>query len=207
MPAKSKRQQRLMGMVHACQKGGKCASSKISKIADSIKASDATDFAETKHKNLPNKVAKESLTFREYVLEDYTKLFELQSEQEMREVENHLTQMFSDMGLSGVRFTFHGGDERALRREADATPQEISEIFLKFKKMHAPKMMKALEEVGRFKAVIKDYRSQLNVVIDVDNEMRIVTMHRKPPNKFKTKGGAQSHRGDKWGNVQQLKVW
>lgn len=207
MPAKSKSQQRLMGMVHACQKTGKCASTEVEKIAKSIKSSDATDFAETKHKNLPNKVAKESITFREYMLEDYTNLFELQSEQEMREVENHLSQMFTDLGIERVKFTFHGGDERALRREADASPKEISEIFLKFKKMHAPKMMKALEEVGRFKAVIKDYKSQLNVVIDVDREMRIVTMHRKPPNQFKTKGGAQSHRGDKWGNVQQLKVW
>lgn len=207
MPAKSKSQQRLMGMVHACQKGGKCVSDKISKIADSIKASDATDFAETKHKNLPNKVAKESLTFREYMLEDYTNLFELNSKEEMMEVQNHLTQMFSDLGIQRVIFTFHGGDERALQREADATPKELSEMFLKFKKLHAPKMMKALEENGRFKAVIKDYKSQLNIVIDVDNEMRIVTMHRKSPNQFKTKGGAQSHRGDKWGDVMQLKVW
>ena len=71
MPAKSKSQQRLMGMVHNCQKTGKCASDEISKIAASIKASDATDFAETKHKDLPNKVKAESVTFREYMLEGY----------------------------------------------------------------------------------------------------------------------------------------
>ena len=70
MPASSKSQQRLMGMVHACQKDGKCASDKISKIADSIKKSDATDFAETKHKGLPEKVATESITFREFIMDD-----------------------------------------------------------------------------------------------------------------------------------------
>lgn len=207
MPAKSKSQQRLMGMVHACQKTGKCASSEVEKIAKSIKSGDATDFAETKHKNLPNKVAKESITFREFILEDYVNLFELNSKEEMIEVQNHLSQMFSDLGIQRVKFTFHGGDERALQREADATPKELSEMFLKFKKLHAPKMMKALEEDGRFKAVIKDYKSHLNIVIDVDHEMRIVTMHRKHPNQFKTKGGAQSHRGDKWADVLELKVW
>ena len=75
MPAKSKKQQRLMGMVHQCQKTGDCARSEVERIAASIKASDATDFAETKHKNLPEKVKKkkkvaaESITFREFMLE------------------------------------------------------------------------------------------------------------------------------------------
>lgn len=68
MPAKSKSQQRLMGMVHRCQKTGKCASSKIEDIAKTIKTSDATAFAETKHNSLPNKVATESMTFREFLI-------------------------------------------------------------------------------------------------------------------------------------------
>jgi len=80
MPSKSKSQQRLMGMVHACQKSGKCASDKISEIADSINASDATDFAETKHKNLPNKIKAESITFREYMLEGYYEMPDLDRE-------------------------------------------------------------------------------------------------------------------------------
>lgn len=58
MPAKSKKQQRFMGMVHACQKSGKCASSEVEKVAKSIKYDDAEDFASTKHKNLPEKKKK-----------------------------------------------------------------------------------------------------------------------------------------------------
>jgi hypothetical protein len=60
-----------MGMVHQCQKTGDCASSEVEKIAKSIKKSDAKDFAETKHKKLPNKVTGESMTFREFILEGY----------------------------------------------------------------------------------------------------------------------------------------
>jgi len=58
MPAKSKSQQRLFGMVHACQKKGVCASKEVKKIAKSISNKDAGDFASTKHKGLPNKVEK-----------------------------------------------------------------------------------------------------------------------------------------------------
>ena len=66
----SKSQQRLMGMVHQCQKSGKCASKEVEKVAASIKSGDATDFAETKHKNLPNKVKSESMTFREFMIHE-----------------------------------------------------------------------------------------------------------------------------------------
>ena len=59
MPSKSKKQQRFMGMVHAYQKGElKNPSSEIKKVAKSIVPEDAKDFAETKHKGLPEKVKK-----------------------------------------------------------------------------------------------------------------------------------------------------
>lgn len=58
MPSKSKSQQRLFGMVRACQKKGRCASPEVEKIAGSIGEKDADDFAKTKHKGLPNKVGK-----------------------------------------------------------------------------------------------------------------------------------------------------
>jgi hypothetical protein len=58
--AESKKQQQLMGIVHAVQKGEmKSPSSKISKMANSMKPSDVTDFASTKHKGLPNHVKKD----------------------------------------------------------------------------------------------------------------------------------------------------
>jgi len=58
MPAKSKAQQRLMGMVHAAQKGEKPASPKVAKLAKSMTKKSATDFASTKHKGLPTKKKK-----------------------------------------------------------------------------------------------------------------------------------------------------
>lgn len=60
-PAKSKSQQRFMGMVHAAQKGElDDPSPEVKKVAKSIKYKDAEDFAKTKHKGLPDKV-KEAL--------------------------------------------------------------------------------------------------------------------------------------------------
>ena len=59
--AKSKSQQRFMGMVRAAQKGEKAASPEIVKVATSMSKSDVKDFAKTKHKGLPEKkVKKES---------------------------------------------------------------------------------------------------------------------------------------------------
>lgn len=54
--AKSKSQQRFMGMVHAAQKGEKPASPEVAKVAKSMKKKDAEDFAKTKHKGLPDHV-------------------------------------------------------------------------------------------------------------------------------------------------------
>ena len=62
MPATSKQQQKLMGLVHALQKGSVKpgqASAKAKEMAKSMKPSDVKDFAATKHKGLPKKVKKE----------------------------------------------------------------------------------------------------------------------------------------------------
>jgi len=68
MPAKSIKQQRFMGMVHAAQKGEKPASADVAKVAKTISKSDAKDFAETPHKGLPNKVKAEAIKkLREYI--------------------------------------------------------------------------------------------------------------------------------------------
>ena len=57
MPSKSKAQQRFFGMVDAYKKGEmKNPSSKIKKAANGMSMSDVKDFAETKHKGLPEKV-------------------------------------------------------------------------------------------------------------------------------------------------------
>lgn len=63
MPAKSKAQQRFMGMVHAVQKGTMTApSKKIEEAARSMSKEDATDFAKTKRKGLPEKVSSAQIT-------------------------------------------------------------------------------------------------------------------------------------------------
>ena len=60
--AASKQQQKLMGIVHALQKGDmkpSQASGKAKEMSKSMKKGDVKDFASTKHKGLPKKVKKE----------------------------------------------------------------------------------------------------------------------------------------------------
>jgi hypothetical protein len=64
MPASSKQQQKLMGIVHSIQKGDANASDfskKAQKLANDMKPSDVKDFASTPTKNLPKKATKESI--------------------------------------------------------------------------------------------------------------------------------------------------
>ena len=62
MPAKSKAQQRFMGMVHAVQKGDmEAPSPEVAKVAKDMDDKSAKDFASTKHKGLPNKIKSESI--------------------------------------------------------------------------------------------------------------------------------------------------
>ena len=63
MPAKSKAQQKFMGMVHGLQKGTvkpSSVSGKVKKVAKDMGKKDAEDFASTKHKGKPEHV-KENL--------------------------------------------------------------------------------------------------------------------------------------------------
>lgn len=69
MPAKSKAQQRLFGMVHAYQKGKmKNAPDSVKRIARHISKDDAKHFAETKHDGLPEtkKEAMASMLLRKH---------------------------------------------------------------------------------------------------------------------------------------------
>ena len=62
MPAASKQQQKLMGIVHALQKGDmkpSQASDKAEEMSKSMKKGNVQKFASTKHKGLPKKVKKE----------------------------------------------------------------------------------------------------------------------------------------------------
>lgn len=89
MPATSKSQQRLMGMVHAYQKGklniknmDKSLVNKIKEISKQMKPKSIKDFAETEHDNLPQKVEMIINKFKyfsllEYVNEDEINMKEL----------------------------------------------------------------------------------------------------------------------------------
>jgi hypothetical protein len=78
MPSTSKSQQRLFGMVHACQKYGKCGSGEIQKVAKNIDPKDAEDFAKTKHKGLPErkKKKKKKKKFSEWLKNMHPEYFE-----------------------------------------------------------------------------------------------------------------------------------
>lgn len=56
--AKSKAQQKFMGMVHATQKGEKPASKEVAKVAKSMPKKAAKEYASTKHKGKPEHVKK-----------------------------------------------------------------------------------------------------------------------------------------------------
>ena len=63
MPAKSKAQQRFMGMVHSYNKGDmKDAPNSVKKVAKSMTKKSAKDFASTKHKGKPEHV-KENVVY------------------------------------------------------------------------------------------------------------------------------------------------
>ena len=80
MPAKSKAQQRLMGMVYADKKGELKNPPKIVKdVAQSISKKDAKDFAETKASKLPDHVKEEDAEAKPSFLaflEDYADIVE-----------------------------------------------------------------------------------------------------------------------------------
>jgi hypothetical protein len=64
MPATSKQQQKLMGIVHGIQKGTvdpKDVSAKAREMASSMKPGEVKKYASTKHKGLPKKVKKEGV--------------------------------------------------------------------------------------------------------------------------------------------------
>lgn len=67
MPAKSKSQQRLFGLVRKCQKTGECDSPEIKKVSKSISSKDAKKYASTKHEGLPEKKKKKAKTFKEWL--------------------------------------------------------------------------------------------------------------------------------------------
>lgn len=72
MPAKSKAQKNLFGLLYAYKKGEiKSIPKKLKKIADSMDIEDIKDFAKTKNKNLPDKIKECFLNKNVVLFEEY----------------------------------------------------------------------------------------------------------------------------------------
>jgi len=110
MPAKSKQQQKFMGIVKAIQQGDEPAS-KFSKsaqdAAEDMKEKDVEDFASTKHKGLPKKV------------EQYLR----------QKIRKEITQMIS------VKEAFTGGDRKILFVIARELADNLKKVGLKGKQL------------------------------------------------------------------------
>lgn len=126
MPSKSKSQQRFFGMVDAYKKGEmKNASSKIKKAANGMSMSDVKDFAETKHKGLPEKVEEH---LHRIVRESVNKILNENNPYNI----NDMKQFVSDLsnmakGLYRYACDFEGIDQET-RQRLISVGKEISSI-------------------------------------------------------------------------------
>ena len=106
MPAKSKSQQRLFGMVHAYQKGElKNVSKNIEEIAAHISEEDAEHFAKTKHKKLPEKKA--GIELREGPYKDVKKIYDALTPEEKNFVTPGRT-FYKDVPYTSRRVAYDG---------------------------------------------------------------------------------------------------
>lgn len=117
------------------------------------------------------------------------KLFELQTPNEIRELEMHLDALMRPVGLD-VEFSQHFV-ERLLGRERRVTIPEIVDAFNKLKRKYKNRLLSA-KKVPDYEAVLKDFSNELNIVFGIrGNELTNVTIKRKDPASFhiNTKGG------------------
>ena len=123
MPSKSKAQQRFFGMVDAYKKGEmKNASSKIKKAAKGMSMDDVKDFAETKHKGLPEKV--EEQTIIRLTESDLHRIVKESVRRVLKESGNNLRELAQRLAeVGGGSLT---DEERELLRNAGYTFNTIS---------------------------------------------------------------------------------
>lgn len=92
MSSSSRSQQRFFGWVNACQKGtAKHCPPNIAKVASSISAKDAEDFAKTKHEGLPERKQKEPM--KKKSLKSYTEFSEERIEEQLNSQQRQLAGM------------------------------------------------------------------------------------------------------------------
>ena len=146
MPSKSKSQQRFFGMVRALQKGEMDpseASPEIRRAAKKMKKKSVKDFAETKHKGLPERVKKKKKLALESLEEFFSErgIYEYLNSSQFGDL---LLDKLQDFGLSWEEADFSLGqiDEYELDQwredvsNGDLTIEEVAEevINRSFKK-------------------------------------------------------------------------
>lgn len=143
MPAKSTKQQRLMGMVHAAQTGQiKNPSEKVEKLAKSMTKKSASDYASTKHKGLPKKVKKKSI--KENM--DYeNKVGQLHIVQKPSAGCDVAGMVYEVDPISGIQQ--HGVDAQTVHG-VYSTPEEAQKVAEKLYNEHMTGMKKLEEKKG-----------------------------------------------------------
>ena len=166
MPAKSKAQQRFMGMVHAVQKGDMDApSSEVEKAADSMSDADAKDYASTKHKGLPNHVKKENMEkeLKEIIRQTYR--------ESLRESVNE-TISHEAMGIASMTNT----RKEAVQKFIDDHNLDAKEILTHVTKGKLPERIRFVQALvgtpnnSSFKWYVKNYANEsVNEAIDINH--------------------------------------
>jgi hypothetical protein len=143
MPAKSKAQQKLMGMVHAAQTGQiKSPSEKVAKLAKSMTKKSAGDYASTKHKGLPKKVKKK--TIKENM--DYeNKVGQLYMVQKPSTGCDMASMVYEVDPMTGIQQ--HGVDAQTVHGMYP-TPEEAQKVAEKLYNEHVGSMKKLEEKKG-----------------------------------------------------------
>ena len=119
------------------------------------------------------------------------KLFELQVQDEVIELERQLDNLMRPVGLD-VEFSRHF-IERILGRERRVTIEEVVAAFAKLKAKFKRRLLSAKKKPG-YEAVLKDFGSALNIVFGIrGGELTNITIKRKDPNSFhtNTQGGEE----------------
>ncbi len=151
MPAKSKAQQRFMGMVYQCKKTGKCASPAVKKAAKSITKKEAKKYAKTKQDNLPEKINETIPTFAQFLE---------QEEKQIKLTPTNITEMYKkyvgdiisrlNVGkLKEAKMIYENGPRGYVLSKSDVS-------LLQGKAAIDPKVSKVVDEIKRMSNTLKE---------------------------------------------------
>jgi hypothetical protein len=145
MPAKSTKQQRLMGMVHATQTGKiKAPSEKVAKLAKSMTKKSAGDYASTKHKGLLKKVKKKKSIKENYDYEN--KAGEMHAVQKPYNGCDMGSLVYQVDPITGIQS--HGVDPETIHG-IYPTPEEAQKVAENLYNEHMGEMKKLEEKKGK----------------------------------------------------------